>query len=172
MQFINSETKKILEMIEHADKLYDNYTSRSIDKESPYSLDINKFIKSFEELNIYKSLNLKEGFITRKALIADIDVNYYDYSKQETNLDKMLAGLPPIDVATMQSFDLHHIGQGYDAPFAELPKLAHIGVGNYGVLHPIFIESWRLNGQLINNFARERAEYWRRRGELLSGQGN
>ncbi len=163
-----SEIKELLDLLEHADAVYAVLMAQSIAKLSPFSAEINKYIRTADELEVYKQLDLREGYITRPSLLADIDIDYYDFGKKESNLDKMLAGSPPIDVTTMQPFDLHHIGQQYDAPFAELPRLMHIGIGSYGILHDSNIDSWRLNPRMVNDFAKERADYWRRRGELLS----
>ena len=40
---------------------------------SPYSSDITSFIRTSDELKLYGSLQLRESYLTRPALVADID---------------------------------------------------------------------------------------------------
>lgn len=147
--------------------LRDKYMQNNIDTIntiSPYSIEINKCIRSAKELDIYVNLNLKEDFITRKALIMTIDPEY-KCTSGETNLERMLKGKPAYDVKTHQPIDLHHIGQKYLSPFAELPHFLHIGTENYSVLHETNLESWRLNRDLTSAYTKELALYWKQRGD-------
>ncbi len=146
---------------------YELRREREINSVSPYSADINKYIRTSEELEIYKSCNLTETIITRKALIFPIDI-HYKYGGVSSNLEKMLKGQSPRDALTGEIIELHHIGQKYDSPFAELPRLTHCSTKTYRKLHDASIESWRLNKQLIILTQQECTEYWKIRGETLA----
>lgn len=137
-----------------------------IKKISPYSEKITPFIRNVEELKIYLELDLKENYITRPTLLIDIDINYRANS-DSTNLEKMLKGSPPYDYRTGQVIELHHIGQNYDSPFAELPQLIHCGTGMFGIFHNLQIESWRVNKECVIKTQNEVSQYWIKRGEQL-----
>ena len=137
-----------------------------IQKLSPYSEKITPYIRNIEELQKYLELNLKEGFITRPTLLINIDINYR-VNGGSTNLEKMLKGSPPSDYRTGQVIELHHIGQHYDSPFAELPQLIHGGTGMFGIFHNLQIESWRVNKDCIIKTQNEISQYWIKRGEQL-----
>lgn len=137
-----------------------------IQKLSPYSEKITPYIRNVEELNKYLELSLKEGFITRPTLLIDIDINYR-VNGGLTNLEKMSKGNPPYDYKTGKVIELHHIGQHYDSPFAELPQLIHGGTGVFSIFHNLQIESWRLNKDCVLKTQNEISRYWIKRGEQL-----
>lgn len=132
---------------------------------SPYSDEINKYIRWPAELEIYISCNLTESVITRKTLIYPIDINY-KYGGI-SNLERMLCGESPRDAFTGEIIELHHIGQKFDSPFAELPRLTHCSTKTYRLLHDASIESWRINKNLITATQKETIKYWKIRGETF-----
>lgn len=146
---------------------YELNREREINSISPYSADINKHIRSREELEIYKSCNLTETIVTRRTLIYPVDISY-KYGGGISNLERMLGGEPPHDALTGEVIELHHIGQRYDSPFAELPRLTHCSTKTYRVLHDAPIESWRINKSLISLTQQENIKYWKIRGEMFA----
>lgn len=142
-----------------------NYTIESI---SPYSKEINKYIRTTQELNLYKNCNLVENIITRRALIFPIDKDF-KFVGGITNLERMLRGEAPRDSVTGEIIELHHIGQKFDSPFAELPRSIHCSTATYTILHDTTIESWRIDKQLTSLTQQEIYNYWQMRGEILAG---
>ena len=140
--------------------------AEAIRKNSPYSQQINSHIRSGKELNLYIRLGLKESDITRKCLVIDIDP-YYCAPTGETNAERMAMGKPPFDGATGSVIDLHHIGQRYDAPYAELPHSIHDAPGINSSLHSSRAPSWRNNPKLACEHNKEVAKYWKQRVETL-----
>lgn len=137
---------------------------KEIEKNSPYSSEINKYIRSKEELDIYIILGLKEGRVNDKAVLKDesIDPDLKD-SAGRTNLERMKRGLPPLD-KDGNPYNLHHIGQSKDSPLAELPDKVH--KNNDRILHdknkPSEIDR--------DSFAKERAEHWKARDAEIEAQ--
>ncbi len=68
--------------------------------------------------------------------------------------------------------ELHHIGQKYDAPFAELTVDEHSLDGNSRILHDLRDDSWRNQTELKNDFYTERAQYWKLRASGKFNQQN
>lgn len=138
--------------------------NKKIKENSPYSDTINDYIRSKEELEIYKNLDLKEGVINDKPVLKDnsIDPNLKD-SAGRTNLERMERGLPPID-KNGDSYNLHHIGQGKDSPLAELPDKTH--KENDKILH----DKNRPSEIDRDSFAKERAEHWKERAAEIKAQ--
>lgn len=143
-----------------------NNRQKNIIKMSSYSQLINPYIFSVDELEIYQNLNLTEGYITRPCLLADIDITYVTETGK-TNLERMLGGHPPIDPLSRKEFVLHHIGQRFESPYAEIPKDIH-AKKYYRIIHRIFSESWRSDKELIYQFNKDSAEHWIKRGEAYS----
>lgn len=148
---------------------YEQNRSYTIESISPYSKEINQYIRTAQELNIYKKCNLVEDIITRRALIFPIDKDY-KFGGGITNLERMLKGEAPRDSATGEIIELHHIGQKFDSPFAELPRSIHCSTATYSILHDTTIESWRIDKQLISLTQQEIYNYWQMRGEILAGK--
>lgn len=140
--------------------------AETIRKNSPYSQQINSHIHSGKELDLYINLNLEETVITRPCLVMDIDP-YYCTPTGETNTERMAMGKPPIDYATGSVIDLHHIGQSYEAPYAELPHSIHDAPGINSTLHSSRAPSWRNNPKLACEHNKEAAKHWKQRGEAL-----
>jgi hypothetical protein len=63
------------------------------------------------------------------------DPKKYNNWKDWNNADLMGEGFPPYD-KNGDPYELHHIGQHPDSPFAELTWAEHMGDGNNAVLHP------------------------------------
>lgn len=132
--------------------------------DSPYSDIINEYISNYREFYTYYTLKLQEAKVTRPALIKDIDPDLYISSEDATNLELMLKGKSPYAYDEEDGqIELHHIGQNYNAPFAELTQAEHIMYGNNKVFHTASEESWRKDKILEKNFDKERSEYWRKR---------
>ena len=143
-----------------------NNRLKNIIKSSPYSQSINSYVFSVDELAIYQKLNLKEGYITRPCLLAEIDTAYVT-GTGKTNLERMLGGHPPIDPLSRKEFVLHHIGQKFESPYAEIPKDIH-AKKYYRVFHKIFSESWRSDKELIYQFNKDSAEHWIKIGKMYN----
>lgn len=111
----------------------------TIQKESKYSLDVIKKIRSMDEYNVYKNAGLTYKMVNgRPGLITtDIDWTYKSETagKMLTNLDRVKMGLPPIDSATGKAYELHHIGQSVDSPLAILTEAQHRSGETNKILH-------------------------------------
>lgn len=139
-----------------------------IEKNSPYSKDINDNIKSEEELEVYKNANLKEGEVNGKKNLERTDIDYDQVDEDgKTNLNRMQEGRAPLD-KDGNPIELHHIGQKSDSPLAELKKEEHRGKENNTVLHDVSKES-EIDR---DKFAKERSDYWKARAEQLEAQRN
>lgn len=135
-----------------------------IEQASPYSKDITSRIRSCDELRLYCSLQLKESILTRGALIADIDPALWISSENATNIELMSKGGSPYLFDSPEGkIELHHIGQSYDSPFAELTQEQH-DIYNQ-VLHIAGISSWRDDPKAEKMFGAERYEYWIKRAQ-------
>lgn len=133
-------------------------------KDSPYSLSINKHISNYREFYLYYTLNLQETVVTRPALVKEIDFDLWISGENSTNRDLMKMGKSPYAYDNENGIiELHHIGQNYDAPFAELTMEEHLMYGNNQIFHTTEQESWRKDKKLENAFKKERAEYWKKR---------
>lgn len=137
----------------------------AIEAESPFSKEINHYITSLMELHIYKELELKETVVERRCLIMDIDFSFIDAKTGLTNYEKMVRGDPPIDVATNCVIQLHHIGQEFDAPFAELPKSIHESSIAKVRLHRNATNSWRNDKEKELIFRRQKIRHWKTRSK-------
>lgn len=133
-------------------------------EDSHFSSVINENISNYREFYLYYTLNLQEAVVTRPALIKEIDLDLWVSSKNCTNRDLMLKGKPPYAYDDENgAIDLHHIGQKYDAPFAELTTEEHLMYGNNHIFHISENESWRSNKEKEKAFAKERSNYWKKR---------
>ena len=100
-------------------------------EDSPYSSVINEYISNYREFYLYYTLNLQETVVTRPALIKEIDFDLWVSKEKCSNRDLMLKGKPPYAYDDDNGIiDLHHIGQKYDVPFAELTLEEHLMYGN------------------------------------------
>lgn len=146
----------------------------------PWSYEINRFITSKEEAEVYIKAGLKEAKIGGKPALIRQDIDWSDYSiKRNTwlkdrlsdydewakynNADLIGEGFPPRD-PNGDPYELHHIGQRQDSPFAELTWAEHMGDGNNTILHKCGKES-EIDREA---FEREKSEYWQARYNSFS----
>lgn len=129
-----------------------------IQKESKLPLDIIKNFHSVEEYNVYKKSLLKVMKVKNKnALVQQIDWDFVgDIEDGRTNVQRVMDGLSPLD-PTGRPYEIHHIGQKADSPFAILTNEQH--KENYKIIH-------KNVGQTASNidrneFAKEKKEFWK-----------
>ena len=138
-----------------------------IKEKSEYSDEINDHISSVEELEVYQNANLREENIDgRKCLVKDdIDMDYVDPKSGKTNRELMEMGRAPYDAKTGEKIELHHIGQDYDSPLAELTEDTEHG-DCYAALHTKEGESWRNDKQKNNHYnGVQRPNPWKARAK-------
>lgn len=124
-----------------------------IKEETNWSDGIIDHIENMAQYEIYKSADLHEVEIDgRKCLVKDIDMDYIDPKTGMTNRELMENGRSPIDSKTGEKIELHHMGQDYDSPFAELCENSEHGDGNHSILHTKSEDSWRSDTKLKNQY--------------------
>lgn len=165
---LNNVETEALELIKSTSKTVEEKSTKNqkqkINNESPYSAEINNAFSGYDEFNHLHSIGLKEAIVTRKSLIRDIDLDLFVTCKQKTNRELMLEGASPYASDNENDYIIiHHIGQNFDAPFAELTFSEHALFGNSKLLHDSKVESWRSNAKKENDFISERITYWKRR---------
>ncbi len=136
-----------------------------INENSPYSQEVNDHISSVEELDVYKNAGLVEGEVDgRTCLIReDIDLDYIDPKSGKSNRELMEKGRAPYDKTTGERLELHHIGQEYDSPLAELTEDSQHG-DSYSTLHTKEGESWRNDSKKENHYnGTQRPNHWKAR---------
>ena len=164
-QAISADITKLRSVKEQIHRLGIQQQREEIRKTSPYSSDITSHIRIYNELRLYCSLQLRESYITRPCLVKDIDFDLWITAENSTNLDLMQKGKSPYAFDAPEGrIDIHHIGQNYDAPFAELTLEEHND--NSQLLHYSRNESWRSNKPLSSAFEMERISYWKRRAKM------
>lgn len=138
---------------------------RKIKKKTGWSDEIINRINSMEQYEIYKNAELVEADINgRKVLIKkDIDLDYKDPKTGETNRERMEKGRSPIDSKTGEKIELHHMGQEFDSPFAELLENSEHGDGNHKTLHPKDKDSFRNDKEKEIEYNKQKAEHWKTR---------
>lgn len=132
-----------------------------IQKESKYPLEVIKQFHSPDEYEVFKAANLKPHIINGKTALVrnDIDLDLVDEFGR-TNLDRMRAGLSPLD-ANGSSFELHHIGQKADATLSILTQAEH----DNAVLH-----GFKAISEIDRTvFATQRKNFWKTMADLLAG---
>ena len=132
-------------------------------------------IASMDEAKIYIMAKLKAIQIGDRWALIRSDINWSDYSVRRNtwlknkladyskwvdynNADLIGEGFPPRD-ANGDPYELHHIGQQQDSPFAELTWAEHMGEGNNTILHKAGKES-EIDRQV---FDREKSDYCKAR---------
>ena len=146
---------------------------------SGWSDRILQYIDSEDEAQIYIRAGLKEAIVgARPALIrTDIDWSAFncrkewlktkladwDKWKDYNNADLIGEGYPPRD-SNGDPYELHHIGQRQDSPFAELTWAEHMGEGNNTILHRMGEYSVIDRGQ----FDDEKSRYWQDRFKMFT----
>lgn len=138
-----------------------------IKEETNWSDEIIDCIDNMDQYEIYKKADLHEVEIDgRKCLVKNIDMDYVDPKTGMTNRERLELGRPPIDSKTGEKIELHHMGQEYDAPFAELCENSEHGDGNHAILHPKSSDSWRQDTKLkslYNNV--DKPNHWEARAK-------
>lgn len=138
-----------------------------INEKSDYSDEVTEKISSVEELEVYQKAGLKEENVDgRTCLVRDeIDMDYVDPKSGMTNQELMERGRAPYDAKTGERIELHHIGQDYDSPLAELTEDTEHGE-YYSALHSKEGESWRSDSQKSNHYNNvERPGHWKARAK-------
>lgn len=159
--------KELYELHIKLEKERRDRSRNEIEKNSPYSSFITARISSMSELEVYLSLQLKEKVIDRVSLVINVDPEYIDNRTGLTNYERMKQGNPPIDANTGSVIHLHHIGQDFDGPFAEIPKEIHQRKVVYGCLHNNLTQSWREDIKKRCEFAKQRDSHWEKRYQQL-----
>lgn len=132
-------------------------------KQSKYSADVNEYISTTKELEVYQNESLEEDYINGRIVLKDnrIDLNFKD-AKGKTNLERMEKGLAPLD-EDGRPYNLHHIGQKVDSPLAELKDNIH--KQNDSILHDKNITTEVHDGNI--NWDKERANHWKKRAKKI-----
>lgn len=137
--------------------------------------EIINVIALMEEAEIYMRAGLKAVRIGNRWALIRSDINWSDFSVRRNtwlknkladyskwvdynNADLIGEGFPPRDI-NGDPYELHHIGQRQDSPFAELTWAEHMGDGNNTILHQAGKES-EIDRQM---FDREKSDYWKAR---------
>lgn len=132
-------------------------------------------IASMAEAEIYMKAKLKPARIGDRWALIRTDINWADFSVRRNtwlknrladydswtdynNADLIGEGYPPRDI-NGDPYELHHIGQHQDSPFAELTWAEHMGDGNNTILHQAGKESEIDRYQ----FEYEKTAYWKSR---------
>lgn len=165
---ISDEKKGVQEEVNNSgEKIDSDETLKAyLEKESEYSEEINKYISSPEELQKYKEAGLVEREVCgRHCLIrSDLDLDYVNIETGKTNAQLIAEGKSPFDPKTGERIELHHIGQKFDSPFAELAvKSEH--QENYSILHRSEEESWRRDREKRNEYQRQKRAHWTERAK-------
>ncbi|HFU74816.1 MAG TPA: hypothetical protein ENK66_01075 [Arcobacter sp.] len=149
--------------LDHLVSIIKSNEKNRINKQSTYSLEVNKNISTTDELRVYQNENLEEDQINERVILKDnrIDLNLKD-AKGRTNRARMEKGLAPLD-EDGRPYNLHHIGQKSDSPLAELKDNVH--KQNDIILHDKSIPTEVHGGDI--NWDRERANHWKQRAKKI-----
>lgn len=143
-----------------------------------WSGEILDCISSMEEAEVYIRAGLREARVGGRAALIRTDIDWGDFAcrkewlkqkladwskwKDYNNADLIGEGFPPRD-HNGDPYELHHIGQMQNSPFAELTWAEHMGEGNNMILHP------RRESEIDRQqFDREKSEYWKARFKCFS----
>ena len=135
-----------------------------IKNETHWSGEVVDHIRSMDEYEkVYKPADLYEQKVDgRTCLVKNIDMDYVSPKTGLTNRQAMETGKSPLDAKTGEKLELHHMGQGYDAPLVELCENSEHGNGNDKILHDKNTESWRKDTQLKNQYQNvDRPNHWK-----------
>ena len=146
---------------------------RQIKERTGWSDDIVRFLHSPEEAEVYIGAGLVERRIGDRAALVRTDIDWrafncrqewlkqkfadWDKWQDYNNADLIGEGWPPRD-SNGDPYELHHIGQRQDSPFAELTWQEHMGGGNNVILHPD-----RESTIDRQQFDDEKSRYWQAR---------
>lgn len=152
-----------------------NIEKQQIEQCTHWPDEIIDSIVSMEEAEIYMRARQKAARIGNRWALIRSDINWADFSirrntwlkskladydswKDYNNADLIGEGFPPRDI-NGDPYELHHIGQRQNSPFAELTWAEHMGDGNNTILHQAGKES-EIDRQ---QFEHEKSEYWKSR---------
>ena len=143
-----------------------------------WSDEILRYIRSMEEAKIYMRAGLKEARVGGRSALIRRDIVWSDLScchkwlkerladwdswQDYNNADLIGEGYPPRD-KNGDPYELHHIGQQQDSPYAELAWTEHMGDGNNAILHP-----QRESEIDRQEFTSEKSAYWQARFKLFT----
>ena len=146
---------------------------QQIKERTGWSDDIVRFLHSREEAGVYIGAGLVERRIGDRAALVRTDIDWrafncrqewlkqkfadWDKWQDYNNADLIGEGWPPRD-SNGDPYELHHIGQRQDSPFAELTWQEHMGGGNNVILHPN-----RESAIDRQQFDDEKSRYWQAR---------
>ena len=149
------------------------YFQQQIKERTGWSDDIVRFLHSREEAEVYIGAGLVERRIGDRAALVRTDIDWrafncrqewlkqkfadWDKWQDYNNADLIGEGWPPRD-SNGDPYELHHIGQRQDSPFAELTWQEHMGGGNNVILHPN-----RESAIDRQQFDDEKSRYWQDR---------
>ena len=135
-------------------------------------------LMSKEEAEIYIKAGLQQSIVGKRIALINPHINWSAYNcrkewlknkltdwekwKDYNNADLIGEGYPPRD-ENGDPYELHHIGQRQDSPYAELSWKDHMGDGNNKILHPK--RESEIDRQL---FDKEKAQYWMNRFKLFT----
>ena len=140
--------------------------------ETGWDNSIIKCIENMEQYDIYINAGLhQEEICGRLSLCKEIDMDYVSKKTIDdknprgmTNRELMENGRVPYDSKSGERIELHHMGQEYDSPFAELLENSEHGDGKHKILHDKDTESWRRNLRLKNAYNNiDRPKHWQER---------
>ena len=151
---------------------------QEIKERTGWSDAIVRFLYSREEAEVYIKAGLVERRIGGRAALVRTDIDWsafncrqewlkekfadWDKWQDYNNADLIGEGWPPRD-SNGDPYELHHIGQQQDSPFAELTWQEHMGDGNNAILHP--------NRESVidrQQFDTEKSRYWQDRFKAFS----
>lgn len=109
-----------------------------IQKDKYVSDCIRPYIRSIDEYKFYKKNHYHEvHWNTRKALIIDINPEYFSEHLQKTNRQLIMDGKSPVVPGDeLDYYHLHHIGQKPSSPFSIVPGSIHTGEKMNKIFHP------------------------------------
>ena len=159
---VNNEASAKLNDISHYEKTpLGRSDKQELISETGWSKNIVDNMRWKEEASVYKDSNLVEKDVNGRPCFQRTDIDYNakdDFGK--TNKERMLDGKAPL--ADGKPVELHHIGQRQDSPLAELTFNEH--KSNFSSLHEVPPQLSQIDR---GEFRKEKAEYWRMRGEEL-----
>lgn len=138
---------------------------QEIKEKTGWSDKIVDAIRTKEEAQVYIDAGLVEGEVNGKPALLQPKIDGKACNEPKwpdwNNKDLAEEGYPPRD-KNGRPYELHHIGQNPESPFAELTYEQHHSDGNFKTLHT-FDESSIDRVQ----FNKERKEYWSERSKSL-----
>lgn len=151
---------------------------KEVKRRTNWSNVIINALNSREEAEIYIKAGLKQAIVGGRFALINPHINWSAYNcrkkwlknkladwnkwKDYNNADLIGEGYPPRD-ENGDPYELHHIGQRQDSPFAELCWNDHMGNSHNKILHPK--RESEIDRQL---FDKEKSQYWINRFKLFT----